>query len=267
MAGITEACPCAPPVLQPRTKESHMSPLRLLLPLVLILPVTAHRLDASSQLPVSGEAVVLVIPDQVVVTLGIEIRQPKLAEAQAQFDEAAKRVNAAFKELGIAPEHVRTACLEIAPYYHENSTKERLVPEYYRINRTITVTLSDITRIDTVVSSALTAGATHVIDVDFRTTELRKHRDEARRLAVRAARDKATLLAGELDLKVTKAVSLDEGSYGWYAYNPYRSGGRQNQYQSQNTYGAGAGGVTGDTLVPPGQIAVSASVRVIFSID
>lgn len=245
-----------------------MSPLRLLLPLVLILPIIAHRLDAGSQLPVSGEAVVLVVPDQVVVTLGIEVRQPKLAEAQSQFDEAAKRVNAAFKELGIAPEQVRTACLEIAPYYDQHTTAGRLAPEHYRINRTLTVTLSDITRIDAVVSSALTAGATHVLDVDFRTTELRKHRDDARRLAVRAARDKATLLAGELDLKVTKAISLDEGSYGWYAYNPYRSGGRQNQYQSQNTYGGGGNaGAGGDTLVPPGQIAVSASVRVVFSID
>lgn len=244
-----------------------MSPLRLLLPLVLILPITAHRLDAGSQLPVSGEAVVLVVPDQVVVTLGIEVRQPQLAEAQKQFDEIAKRVSGSFKELGIPPELVRTACLEIAPYYHENSAKERLVPEYYRINRTMTVTLTDITRIDAVVSSALTAGATHIIDVDFRTTELRKHRDEARRMAVRAARDKATLLAGELDMKVSKAVSLDEGSYGWYAYNPYRSGARQGQYQSQNAYGGGAGAVTGDTLVPPGQIAVSASVRVVFDID
>lgn len=244
-----------------------MSPLRLLLPLALILPITAHRLDASSELPVSGEAVVLVIPDQVVVTLGIEIRQPKLAEAQAQFDEAAKRVNAAFKELGIAPEHVRTACLEIAPYYDQHTTAGRLAPEHYRINRTLTVTLSDISRIDAVVSSALTAGATHIIDVDFRTTELRKHRDAARLLAVRAARDKATLLAGELDLKVTKALSLNEGTYGWYAYNPYRSGARQGQqYQSQNSNG-GSAGTSGDTLVPPGQIAVSASVNVVFLID
>lgn len=160
-----------------------MSPLRLLLPLLLILPLTVQRLDAGGHLPVTGEAVILVTPDQVVVTLGIEVCEPHLAGAQKKFDAVAKQVDAAITAVGITADQVRTDCLEIAPYYHGNSTPTRLVPEYYRINRVMAVTFKDTKLVDRLISATLTAGATHVLDVDFRTTELRKHRDEARRLA------------------------------------------------------------------------------------
>jgi uncharacterized protein len=242
--------------------------IRLLLPLLLVLPLSAPRLDAGGNLPVTGEAVVLVTPDQVVVTLGIEVREPALANAREKFEALAKRVSAAIADLGIAPEQVRTDCLEIAPYYHGNSAQERLVPEYYRVNRILAVTLKDPKLVDSLVSAALSAGATHVLDVDFRTTELRKHRDEARRLALKAAKEKATLLTGELGHRLGRAVSINEGSYGWYAYNSYRSRPDNRSYQYQNAIAnAGGGAATGDTLVPPGQIAVSANVQVTFEFD
>lgn len=244
-----------------------MSSLRFILPLLLILPITAHRLEAGGHLPVTGEAVILVTPDQVVVTLGIEVREPQLSAAQEKFDAAAKQVDAAIATLGITADQVRTDCLEIAPYYHGNSTQARLVPEYYRINRVMAVTFKDTKLVDRLISTALTAGATHVLDVDFRTTELRKHRDEARRLAIRAARDKATLLVGEIGRDLGKAQSISEGPIGWYANNPYRSRSDNRSYQSQNMIGGGGGGSSDDTVIPPGQIAVSANVQMTFEFN
>jgi uncharacterized protein YggE len=243
-----------------------MSSLRLLLPLLLVLPVVTPRLEAGT-LPVTGEAVVLVKPDQVVVTLGIEVREAQLAVAKEKFEVIAKQVGTAITGLGIAPEQVRTDCLEIAPYYHERSTQERLIPEYYRINRVMAVTLRDTKLVDALVSAALASGATHVLDVDFRTTELRKHRDEARRLAIRAAKEKAALLVGEIGRELGKADSISEGNYGWYAYNPYRSRMDNRSYQSQNMSVNDGGSANGDTVVPPGQIAVSANVQMTFEFN
>lgn len=236
-----------------------MSPSRLLLPLLLALPFATPRLEAG-HLPVNGDAVILVTPDQVVVTLGIEVRDPKLVITQERFDVVAKQVDAALKELGIAPEQIRTDCLEIAPYYAHNG---QLVPDYFRINRVMAITLKDTKLVDRLITAALTAGATHVIDVDFRTTELRKHRDEARRMAIRAAKEKAALLVGEIGRDLGEANAISEGQYGWYAYNPYRSRMDNYSYQSQNTR-SNAGGDSGGTVVPPGQIAVSAQVQVTF---
>lgn len=235
---------------------------RPILILALVLAASAN-LSASGSLPVTGEAVILVVPDQVIVTIGIEMRQVQLAAAKEQHDAIATRVNAAIAGLGIKPDQVGTDCLEIAPYYHDNTANERLVPEYYRINRTLVITLNDVTKVDALLSGVLTAGATHVHNVEFRTTQLRKHRDEARRLAIRAAHDKAILLAGEMEQTVGKAVAISEAQIGWYGYNAYRSRDSRVQYQSQNA----AANDGGDDVVPPGQIAVRATVSVTFALN
>lgn len=234
---------------------------------LLILLVAIATSHAAGHLPVTGEAVILVVPDQVIVTFGIETRQPLLTAAKEQNDTVAGKVNAAITALGVKPEQIRTDCLEISPYYHHDNGKERLVPEHYRIVRTLVVTLVDTQKIDVLLTGVMSAGATHVHDVEFRTTELRKHRDEARRMAIRAAREKATLLAGELGQRIGRATSISEGHIGWYGYNSYRSRDSRSNYQAQNMAANAGGEGAGDTLVPPGQIAVRATVSVTFDLD
>lgn len=237
--------------------------IRILL-ILLVATLTCH---AAGHLPVTGEAVILVVPDQVIVTFGIETRQPLLTAAKEQNDTVAGKVNAAITMLGVKPEHIRTDCLEISPYYHHDNGKERLVPEHYRIVRTLVVTLVDTQKIDVLLTGVMAAGATHVHDVEFRTTELRKHRDEARRMAIRAAREKATLLAGELGQRIGRATAINEGHIGWYGYNSYRSRDSRGNYQAQNAMANAGGEGAGDTLVPPGQVAVRATVSVTFDLD
>ena len=58
------------------------------------------------------------------------------------------------------------------------------------------ITLGDVSRFEDLLSDTLLAGANHVHNVEFRTTELRQHRDAARALAIQAAREKAEALTG-----------------------------------------------------------------------
>jgi len=57
----------------------------------------------------------------------------------------------------------------------------------YSVQKTIVVTLSDLSKFEDLLSGVLEAGANYVHNVEFRTTELRKHRDQARALAIQAA--------------------------------------------------------------------------------
>ena len=61
--------------------------------------------------------------------------------------------------------------------------------------------------------------------VRLRTSQLRKYRDEARAKAIRAAKEKAVALAGELGVKIGRPHSISEG----YQY----SGGGQNRSNFQ----------------------------------
>lgn len=116
-------------------------------------------------------------------------------------------------------------------------------------------------------SDALDAGANHVHGVQFRTTELRKHRDRARTLAVEAARDKAVLLTQSLGRKIGAATSIREDYVGWWSWYGSWWGGRYGT-MSQNVAQAGSASPTSpDATTAPGQISVSARVTVSFDLD
>jgi uncharacterized protein YggE len=114
----------------------------------------------------------------------------------------------------------------------------------------------------------LEAGATHVHGVQFRTTELRTHKDQARSLAIKAAREKAVALAGELGQGVGQPQQIHEDQSGWWS--PYSSwwgpgwGGMMTQNVIQN---AATEGYVGDSGLAPGQIAVQARVTVSFALQ
>jgi len=104
--------------------------------------------------------------------------------------------------------------------------------------------------------------------VDFRTTELRKHRDEARALAIKAAQEKAAALAGELGQTIGQPITISENQSSWWSWYGswwgYRWGGSATQNVVQNAGGSGA--TLGDSALAPGQIAVNASVTVEFEL-
>ena len=52
---------------------------------------------------------------------------------------------------------------------------------------------SHVDQFEELLSRVLLAGANHIYDIDFSTSELRKHRDAARALAMKAAQEKATI--------------------------------------------------------------------------
>jgi hypothetical protein len=98
--------------------------------------------------------------------------------------------------------------------------------------------------------------------LDFRTGELRKHRDEARRLALQAAREKATHMAGVLGQTIGRPLRIIETTEG-------RSGSQQFRDWSSNSnvsFIEPGDSVTSDTFAP-GTIIVKAGVSVEFELQ
>ncbi len=142
---------------------------------------------------VSGEAQVNVVPDEVTLTLGVETSDKQLRTAKSLNDERVKRVMAAAEKLGIATKDIKTDHISIEPRYRDSYEQRDFVG--YFVRQTIVITLSDITLFEDLLTDVLDAGANYVHGIQFRTTELRKHKDEARSLAIQAAREKAAALA------------------------------------------------------------------------
>ena len=212
---------------------------------------------------VSGNAEVKVAPDLVDINFGVEVVSKDLLAAQEYMKKRVAAVIDCLKKQGIEDKDIQTDYISIKPDYGENTTKT--TPNRYELNRAVRCTLRDTGKFDAVLTAAFQAGATGVDDMEFRTSELRKHRDAARLSALRAAREKAELMAKELGMKVGRALQVTEERYGdgggWrFQNNP------NGQAISRNSIDSQLGGQAEGSFAA-GQIGISAAVTVSFALE
>jgi len=211
------------------------------------------------QITVSGFAEVKVAPDEIHFSVGVETRSDKLDDAKRQNDDRVAKVLQFLKGQGIKEKDVQTDFMNVEPNY--DSKVSRSEATVYVVRKTSGVRLTDVTKFDAVLAGLLTNGVNHVNGIDFRTSELRKHRDAARAMAIRAAREKADALAAELSVRRGKVYSINatEGG-GWWSSRS--AGMSQNVVQN-----AGGGSAESEGTLSIGQISVMATVNVSFLIE
>lgn len=224
---------------------------------------------------VSGTAQVLVVPDQVELRLGITTRNPDLLRAKAENDERIATVLNKIKALGLNQRELQTDAIHVQPEYRTEVGSPPILTGYM-VQRHLVVTLKEVGKFEALLEAAIQAGANEVLNIQFCSTELRKHRDQARQMAIRAAREKGELFTRELGLKLGTATSINEqpqenlfSSYSWYGmYGGYwqsRGGG----YGMQNNISVAGGSnepsnEASNQTFAPGQIRISAVVNVQF---
>jgi uncharacterized protein YggE len=221
-----------------------------------------NECDSSRTIQVSGSAIVKVIPDLVTIQLGVTSNATTPQGVYDQNTAAMKKVAAAIRALGVADKDVSTDYYLIRPLYNDYDS---LTIKGYRINNTVIVNLKDVGKVSQVLTTALSAGANEVVDVQFKTSQLRQHRDEARELAMKAAQEKARDLAGAANAQPGCVLSIDENSWSYYG-SPW-SGRYQAMAQNvmQNAPSSDQP-PSDDGPISLGQIAVQAEVQVRFSL-
>jgi len=232
--------------------------------IIIIVAVSSVYAQVSTEkrfITVTGEAEVKVIPNEVIISLGIDTNNKILSKAKADNDMIIKKVFSLTESTGIDPIYVQTSQINIEPRYRYYDNIKNF--EGYFVSKTIMITLKDLSKFDTVLSGVLEAGVNNVNQIQFKTTELKKYREKARIMAINAAYEKAKILSGELNQKVGKPYSIEENSsryYDYYRMNDFR------QNISQNSSQDGGSGMTEGTLAP-GMINITSSVTVRFELE
>ena len=258
-------------------KKTFNYTLLLVMSFIFCLPLAAQddEENRSSQprlISTSGSAEVRVVPSRVVLTFGVETFNPELAVAKRENDVKSSAILALAKEIGVAPKDVQTDYIFVEPVYEGYSERRAGKFLHYLVRKTIVVLLRDTTKFETILSGALERGATHVLRVRFEVDDLKKHRDKARSDAIKAARDKAQALAGELGAKLGRIMNIqDYGSSdsstnygGSWRDSYYDGGGGQSQISSQSE--SPVSPTVGDALAL-GQIRISAQINVSFELQ
>ena len=231
-------------------------------------PVFAQvLLNSSSTLNVTGDASVNVAPDRIRLFVGVESRNKDLLVAKAQNDAGVRRVIEAARALNLTPGDIQTDYIHVDMSYANNNGT---VIEYYKVTKDVQILLKDVQQFEELLSQVLLAGANHIYDVEFSTSELRKHRDAARALAVRAAQEKARDLAAAAGLKIVGTpLAVSAYSYGGgasYGRLHSRGYGQMAQNVMQNA-ASGGDGIGAEGTVALGKISVTASVSMAFQLE
>ena len=209
----------------------------------------------------TGNAQIRVAPDLADLSFEVEVRNSDLAVARKQQAERATKLLAALRAAGIAENELQTSQVQISPEY-TNRHQETERVRFYIVQQSICCTLHDVTKVPDVTATAVASGATNVGNASLRSSQLRKHRDEARAKAIQAAKEKAVALAGELGAKAGKPYTITEDTdTGFRGYNANILNNAQ-----VSVIAAPVGDGTTPTFAP-GTISITASVSVSFLLE
>jgi uncharacterized protein len=194
---------------------------------------------------VIGEGEVNVVPNEVVINLGVETTNMSLENAKAENDKRVQQIIKTLRDAGIAERNIQTASINIEPQYDYRQDGRQFLG--FMVRRNITATIKDVTRLDEVTSKTVSAGITSIFNYEYRTSEEKKFAQEAR---------KAEALAKDLGLKVIKAYAVTEDNTGRPIYPMYR--------RTETTSTSMPMDASTFSL---GEIVIRSNVRVIFEVQ
>lgn len=238
----------------------------LLLAAVFLYAPSFATAAAPQLMSVSADAEVRVKPDRAAITFGLFEKTDNLRQGAERLNAVAKQVADYCRTRGIEDRFIQTDSLRITPVYShqityaKNGVKAETEKLQYELAQTFTITLEDPAQYEDVMYGLLGMGINRVENVSFYSTQMRRYRDEARRLAVKHAREKAELLAEAAGIRLGKAVNVTENTLPSWPAARYAASN-----VSQNVLTEGAG----DNLLPApatGMISVKAAVTLTYKI-
>jgi uncharacterized protein len=216
---------------------------------------------AQRSISVQGEARVAATPDQATVRLGVVTQAPTATAALSDNATLMQEVISATLALEIDEEAVRTEVVQLYPVYSSSvqplgepaTTEAQQEPQIvaYRATNVVSVTLDDVALVADVLDAATAAGANTVEGISFEIADRSELLANARRMAMRDARERAETYLEETEAALGEVLRIREQATGL-------------------PFGAGAEfAVARDMSVPvlPGQQFVEVSVEVTWGIE
>jgi uncharacterized protein YggE len=169
------------------------------------MSLTAQETQTSPYISVSGEGIVKVVPDQVLIKVRVENKGKSAKEVKDLNDKAIDQVLKYAKSMGVEKKDINTE------YINLNKNYDYQTKEYnYVANQSISILLKDLDKYTEFTQGLLNAGINRIDGVEFKSTSIEKHKTQARIASVKDAKKKADELASALGLTVGKAFYINE---------------------------------------------------------
>ena len=158
---------------------------------------------------VTGDSIVQAQPDTAILTVSVVTQGRRALDAQQENANKSDAVVRALKAAAGANAEVKTSGYSLQPI---RVYKEGQPPTItgYEARNSVTVTMSDLTKVGAVIDATSQAGANDVAGIAFTLRQDRAARDQALAEATREALSKAQVIAKALGGRVTRVVEVQE---------------------------------------------------------
>ncbi|MEM1057478.1 MAG: SIMPL domain-containing protein [Bacteroidota bacterium] len=200
-------------------------------------------------LTVFGSALLRVSPDLASITVSVTSTH---ADPSAAFRETRARAQTVRTFLSKASiDDVQSSRMTLR---QETSYREgRRLHVGYTARMTLHIVVHHLNRVEDILTGVIERGANEIDEVSFRTRHLKRHRAEARRLAVASAREKAGVYAEAAGVALGPVLRIED-------VNPDPLRGSEGQVASQME------AADETEAFDPGSISVGAAVRISYAL-
>ena len=224
-----------------------------ILALVLALSACAPAAANSNNILVTGSGTVYVAPDIAYVYIGVHTEETDINLAVNNNNALAQAVVDALRAGGVEAQDIQTSNFNLWSYQKTDPMTGMNIGTIYSVDNTVFVKVRDLSRLSTLLDTAIRAGATNINSITFDVADKTAALVEARQKAMQNAASLASELAGSAGLTLggIQNITYSDSSNVYYGYG----------------MGGGAG-VPEASLAPinPGLVQVNATVNITYGI-
>ncbi len=235
------------------TKRNLLVPV---LVFALVLSACGTAPAQARTLNVSGNGTVYLTPDIATIYIGVHTDDVDLANAVSKNNTQTQALVDALKKAGVAGKDIQTSNFSV--YTNANGGIDKMTGQVipngtnYSVDNTVYVTIRDLTKLGSLLNTAVGAGANNINSITFDVAD--------KTAAMVQARQKAMTNASNLAAELAKTAGLNLGEI-------------QNITYSDNSpmpyYGMAGGGASAPNVsvpIQPGQTQISVTVSVTYVI-
>jgi uncharacterized protein len=220
-------------------------------PLVLAqtAPVVPTPSAQPSGISVSGQGIVTAQPNVAHITVGVEVTDASLSNAQT---EAARRMDAVVQKLkadGIQESDIRTTSYNVNPQYDQNQTLRG-----FQVQNLVSVKSTNVPGLGQLMDDAVAAGASRIYGISFEAANMADLMSQARDQAMQDAQTKAQQLAKGSGVGLGRPILVEDVQVGGATPVAARQA-------------APAAMAAQPTPVQPGELQVTSIIHVVWAIQ
>jgi uncharacterized protein YggE len=238
-----------------RTKLSIFVPI---LVLALVLSACGTAAAQPRTLNVSGNGTVYLTPDTAYIYIGVHTDDPNLATAVSKNNTEAQALMDALKKAGIAAKDIQTSNFSV--YSNNGQSIDKMTGQpiangnaYYSVDNTVNVTVRDLSKLGSLLNTAVGAGANNINSITFDVADKTAAMTQARQKAMANASSLATELARTAGVKLGEIQNIS-----------YSDNSPAQVYGMMG--GGGAAAPNASIPIQPGQTQISVTVSVTYAL-